>query len=309
MVHAKLAAVEQALATVIRGKSQAIRTTLIGMFGGGHVLLEDVPGVGKTTLAKAAARLLDLDFARIQFTPDLLPSDVLGSPILNPKEGSLVFQPGPIFTNVLLADEINRASPRTQSALLEAMNEEQVSIEGRARPLPSPFFVLATQNPVDFGGTFPLPEAQLDRFAVRVSLGYPDEDDEVAMMLDRRGGDPLVGLEPLLSRQEVLGIVAEARSVSVNDRMARYLRRLVGKTREIEELALGASPRGTLALLRACQARALMEGRDHVAAEDAQELVVPVLAHRVMLTQRARHGGKTVDRILSDALLTVPVPT
>jgi MoxR-like ATPase len=309
VVHEKLAAVEEALATVIRGKREAIRTTLIGVFGGGHVLLEDVPGVGKTTLAKAVARLLDLEFARIQFTPDLLPSDVLGSPILHPKEGTLVFQPGPVFTNVLLADEINRASPRTQSALLEAMNEEQVSVDGKARPLPAPFFVLATQNPVDFGGTFPLPEAQLDRFAVRVSLGYPDEEHEVAMMLDRRTGDPLTTLKPLLDRSEVLAIVGDARRVAVGERMARYLRRLVARTRELEELALGASPRGALALLRACQARALFEGRDHVTAEDARALVVPVLCHRVMLTQRARHGGKSVERVIADALLAEPVPS
>jgi MoxR-like ATPase len=309
VVHEKLAAVEEALATVIRGKREAIRTTLIGIFGGGHVLLEDVPGVGKTTLAKAVARLLDLEFARIQFTPDLLPSDVLGSPILHPKEGTLVFQQGPVFTNVLLADEINRASPRTQSALLEAMNEEQVSVDGKARPLPAPFFVLATQNPVDFGGTFPLPEAQLDRFAVRVSLGYPDEENEVAMMLDRRTGDPLTSLQPLLDRSEVLTIVADARQVAVGERMARYLRRLVARTRELEELALGASPRGALALLRACQARALFEGRDHVTAEDARALVVPVLSHRVLLTQRARHGGKAVERVIADALLAEPVPS
>jgi MoxR-like ATPase len=309
VTHAKLAAVEAALATVIRGKPEAIRTTLIGVFGGGHVLLEDVPGVGKTTLAKAVARLLDLDFARIQFTPDLLPSDVVGSPVLNPKEGTLVFQPGPVFTNVLLADEINRASPRTQSALLEAMNEEQVSVDGKARPLPAPFFVLATQNPIDFAGTFPLPEAQLDRFAVRVSLGYPDEDAEVAMMLDRRTADPLEELAPLVTRAEVVEIVGAARQIAVNERMARYLRRLVARTRELEELSLGASPRGALALLRTCQARALIEGRDHVTAEDARALVGPVLGHRVMLTQRARHGGKTAERVVADALLAIEVPT
>jgi MoxR-like ATPase len=265
--------------------------------------------VGKTTLAKAVARLLDLEFARIQFTPDLLPSDVVGSPVHNPKEGSLVFQPGPVFTNLLLADEINRASPRTQSALLEAMNEEQVSVDGRARPLPSPFFVLATQNPIDFGGTFPLPEAQLDRFTLRVSLGYPDEEAEVAMMLDRREGDPLDALQPILTRAEVLEIVTAARKVAIHERMARYVRRLVAKTREAPELALGASPRAALALFRACQARALFEGRDHVSAEDAQALAAPVLAHRVVPTQRARHGGTTVEGILAATIEAVPVPT
>lgn len=309
MSRTKLVAVEDDLAKVIRGKRAAIRLTLIGMFGGGHVLLEDVPGVGKTTLAKAIARLLDLDFARIQFTPDLLPSDVVGSPILNPKEGTLTFQPGPVFTNVLLADEINRASPRTQSALLEAMNEEQVSVDGRTKALPSPFFVLATQNPIDFAGTFPLPEAQLDRFAVRVSIGYPDEDDEVGMMMDRRTSDPLADLKPILERAEVATIIADVRRVIVHERVARYVRRIVAKTRELEELALGASPRGALALLRTCQARAFFEGRDHVAAEDVQALAAAVLAHRVLATQRARHAGKTTERVLADALASVPVPT
>ena len=309
MSRAKLLSVEEKLATVIRGKPAAIRLTLIGMFGGGHVLLEDVPGVGKTTLAKAIARLLDLDFARIQFTPDLLPSDVVGSPILNPKEGTLVFQPGPVFTNVLLADEINRASPRTQSALLEAMNEEQVSVDGRTKPLPSPFFVLATQNPIDFAGTFPLPEAQLDRFAVRVSIGYPDEDEEVGMMMDRRTSDPLDGLTPILERAEVSEIAAAVREVVVHERTARYVRRVVARTRELEELALGASPRGALALLRTCQARAYMEGRDHVAAEDVQTLAPAVLGHRVIATQRARHAGKTTERIIQEATLGIAVPT
>jgi len=307
--RAKLVTVEEKLATVIRGKAAAIRLTLIGMLGGGHVLLEDVPGVGKTTLAKAIARLLDLDFARIQFTPDLLPSDVVGSPILNPKEGTLVFQPGPVFTNVLLADEINRASPRTQSALLEAMNEEQVSVDGRTKPLPTPFFVLATQNPIDFAGTFPLPEAQLDRFAVRVSIGYPEEDEEVGMMMDRRTSDPLDGLAPILERAEVSEIVAAVREVAVHERTARYVRRVVAKTREAEELALGASPRGALALLRTCQARAYMEGRDHVTAEDVQALAPAVLGHRVIATQRARHAGKTTERIVQEATLGIAVPT
>jgi len=307
--RAKLAAVEDNLAKVIRGKPAAIRLTLIGMFGGGHVLLEDVPGVGKTTLAKAIARLLDLDFARIQFTPDLLPSDVVGSPILNPKEGTLTFQPGPVFTNVLLADEINRASPRTQSALLEAMNEEQVSVDGRTKALPSPFFVIATQNPIDFAGTFPLPEAQLDRFAVRVSLGYPDEDEEVGMMMDRRTNDPLASLVPVIERAEVTAILAAVRQVNVHERTARYVRRIVAKTRELEEIALGASPRGALALLRACQARAYLEGRDHVTAEDAQALVPAVLGHRVIATQRARHAGKTTERILQEAIAGIAVPT
>lgn len=309
MSRAQLVTVEDSLAKVIRGKRAAIRLTLIGMFGGGHVLLEDVPGVGKTTLAKAIARLLDLDFARIQFTPDLLPSDVVGSPVLNPKEGTLTFQPGPVFTNVLLADEINRASPRTQSALLEAMNEEQVSVDGRAKPLPSPFFVLATQNPIDFAGTFPLPEAQLDRFAVRVSLGYPDEDDEVGMMMDRRTSDPLALLVPVLERAEVIAILSTVRRIIVHERIARYVRRIVARTRDLEDLALGASPRGALALLRACQARALFEDRDHVTAEDAQALAGAVLSHRVIATQRARHAGKTTERILQDALASIAVPT
>ncbi len=306
------AAVIEALRTelgrVIRGKAHVLDLLLTGALAGGHVLLEDVPGVGKTTLAKAFARALALDFARVQFTPDLLPTDVLGTHLLNPRDGSLEFRKGPVFTNVLLADEINRASPRTQSALLEAMSEEQVTMDGTTIRLPDPFVVLATQNPVDFQGTYPLPEAQLDRFVLRLSMGYPSEDDELAMMSDRKTSDPLEQVKVVATREAFLGLVGRARAVHVEPRVARYLRRVVQATREHDDLAVGVSPRGSLTLLRACQARALLAARDFVSPDDVQALAEPVLAHRVLLTERARYGGRGAAALLLDVLGRVPVP-
>jgi MoxR-like ATPase len=298
-----------ALSRVIRGKPEAIELLLAGILSGGHVLIEDVPGVGKTTLAKAFARAFEIEFSRVQFTPDLLPSDILGTHTLNPREGTLAFQRGPVFANVLLADEINRASPRTQSALLEAMSEGQVTIDGVTMRLPDPFVVLATQNPVEFQGTFPLPEAQLDRFLLRLTVGYPSEDEELAMLFDRKEVDPLDAVERLAAGADLLAMVAEARRVHVERRVARYLRAVVAKTRDHDDIALGVSPRGTLGFFRACQARALLAGRDHATPDDVQAMAVPVLGHRLQVTERSRYAGRGAAAVLADILAAVPVPT
>jgi MoxR-like ATPase len=297
------------LARVVRGNPEAIELLLVGALSGGHVLIEDVPGVGKTTLAKTLARALELDFKRVQFTPDLLPSDILGTHTLNPHDGSLAFQRGPVFTHVLLADEINRASPRTQSALLEAMNEGQVTIDGVTMKLPTPFIVLATQNPVEFQGTFPLPEAQLDRFVLRFALGYPDEGNELGMLADRRQTDPLDAVRPVASGDELRTLTEATRKVHVEDRVAKYIRAVVAWTRNHDDVALGVSPRGTLVLYRACQARALLCGRDHVIPDDAQTLSIPVLSHRMQTTEQARYSGRTTASICTDAINELPVPT
>ena len=249
------------LGRVIRGKSEVVDLLLVGVLARGHVLLEDVPGVGKTTLAKGVAKLFAVDFARVQFTPDLLPSDILGSQHLNPREGSLTFHKGPVFTNVLLADEINRASPRTQSALLEAMNESQVSIDGRTHALPAPFCVLATQNPADFQGTYPLPEAQLDRFLLRFGMGYPDPAEEIEVLYDHQSSDPLDSLEPVAGASDLLGMQDAVRNVVVKREVAEYLLRLVAASRIHPRLELGVSPRGALACFRAAQAEAFLRGR------------------------------------------------
>ena len=296
------------LAGVIRGKPEAIDLLLVGALSGGHVLIEDVPGVGKTTLAKSFARALDLDFARVQFTPDLLPSDILGTHTLHPREGTLSFQRGPIFVNVLLADEINRASPRTQSALLEAMSEEQVTIDGTTMKLPSPFLVLATQNPVDFQGTYPLPEAQLDRFVLRLSVGYPAEADELEMLFDRKERDPLAAVHPVATRAELITIIGAVRHVRVEERVARYMRRIVQATRDHADVALGVSPRGTLILYRACQARAFLEGKSYVTPDDVQHLASSVLGHRIMVTERARYGGRGAASVLEEVIKATSVP-
>lgn len=301
--------IRAALSGVIRGQAHAIELLLTGLLAGGHVLIEDVPGVGKTTLAKALSRVFSVDFARVQFTPDLLPADVLGCQVLNPKEGTFSFLPGPIFTHVLLADEINRASPRTQSALLEAMNEDQVTIDGVTRPLPQPFFVIATQNPVDFQGTYPLPEAQLDRFVLRFGLGYPGFDEELSMLSDRRGRDPLADLQPLANLAQLQALQQAARGVEVTAAVSRYLLELVRATRERPEFSLGVSPRGALALTRAAQAYALLSGRSYVTPDDIQLLARPVLAHRVLLSRDSRFGGSDAAGIITEVVKRVAVPT
>jgi len=303
-----LGALRAGLGRVIRGKDEAVDLLLIGVLARGHVLLEDVPGVGKTTLAKALAKVFSVDFARVQFTPDLLPADILGAEILNPREGTFRFRAGPVFTNILLADEINRASPRTQSALLEAMNEAQVSVEGSTKPLPRPFCVLATQNPVDYQGTYPLPEAQLDRFLLRFGVGYPDFEDEIDVLFAHQAAEPLDEVNSVANGDDLLAMQAAVREVLVKREVAEYLLHLVAATRNHPQLALGVSTRGALGFFRAAQARAVLQGRGYVSPDDLQHLAVPVMAHRVQLSTDARYGGETAATLISGIVAKVPVP-
>lgn len=306
---AKLAALHRNLATVIQGKNESLDIMIIALLAGGSVLMEDVPGVGKTTLAKALAKSIDVAFHRVQFTPDLLPNDILGSSIYNPVDGSFTFHEGPIFCNVLLADEINRASPRTQSALLEAMSEFQATIEGKQHTLPAPFFVLATQNPVDYHGTYPLPEAQLDRFLIQLDLGYPTADVEVDILFAQALRHPLEDLQPVLSHEEVIELQQAVKNVRVDPSIARYLVEIVQQTRSESRLKLGCSPRGSLMLFRAAQAAAFAAGRDYVLPDDIQQLARYVLAHRLILTSKAKYGSETKAEIVAEILDRVQVPT
>ncbi len=303
-----LARVKGAIGGVIQGKPEAVELLLIAMLAGGHVLVEDVPGVGKTTLAKAIARVFRVDFSRVQFTPDLLPTDIIGSLVLEPERGSFSFHKGPIFTHVLLADEINRASPRTQSALLEAMSESQVTVDGKTLVLPPPFFVLATQNPHEFAGTYPLPEAQLDRVLVRISIGYPAADAELAMLYARQNEDPLDALSELGTARELLDMQAAVRAVEVKPAVSRYLLSLVSATREHRDVVLGASPRGTLALFRAAQARAFAKGRSFVSPDDVLAMAAPVLGHRLALNAEARYGGRGAAAVIDEIARGLRVP-
>lgn len=307
--HNSLQHLRKLLNSVIRGKEETIDILLISLLAGGSVLMEDVPGVGKTTLAKAIARALGADFRRVQFTPDLLPSDILGASVYNPADGSFTFRKGPIFCSILLADEINRASPRTQSALLEAMSEEQVTIEGVRHRLPHPFLVLATQNPVDFHGTYPLPEAQLDRFLVQLNVGYPNRDKEVEILYDHATAQPVDEIEPVISMASILAIQKEVRGVRVERSIAEYIVEVVSQTRVHPLLKLGASPRGSLMFFQAVQACAYLAGRDFVVPDDVQRMSGPVLAHRVVLTPKARYGNMTKEQIIQEIVKQLPVPT
>ncbi len=293
---------------VLIGKGATIELALVALLCEGHLLLEDVPGVGKTTLARALASSLGGEFRRVQCTPDLLPSDISGITFYNQRQGEFAFRPGPIFANVVLADEINRATPRTQSALLEAMAERTVTIEGETMALPRPFLVLATENPIELEGTFPLPEAQLDRFLIRLSLGYPDEADEEAIFERFSAGDPLAELAAVTTPADLLAAAAAARTVTLSAELRRYLTRLVRATRAHEAVELGASPRGTLALGRAAQALAALRGRDYVLPDDIKELVPATLAHRIILSPEARLRGRTVAQLLAEIVAAIPVP-
>lgn len=307
-LHEKADAARRQVETVIRGKSAAVELLFTALFAEGHVLMDDVPGVGKTTLAKALAFTAGMEFSRIQFTPDLLPADIIGASVYSPKDGSFSFRRGPVFTQLLLADEINRASPRTQSALLEAMNERQVTVDGKVEKLAEPFLVIATENPVEYYGTFPLPEAQLDRFAVQLSLGYPDAESERALLLDRRKSDPLDGLQPVLTQDDLRRIAAEVREVAMEDSVTDYMLRIIQATREVPEFRLGASPRALLTLARCVQSCAWMDRRSFITPEDVRRMVHPVLAHRLILTLESKHAGLVPGEILDGILKKIRVP-
>jgi MoxR-like ATPase len=298
----------QNIQSVIVGKDDVINLTLAVVLCEGHMLLEDVPGIGKTTLARALAASLGCDFRRIQFTPDLLPSDVTGLNWFNQKAQEFEYRPGPIMSQVVLADEINRATPRTQSALLEAMQERQVTIDGVTRALPRPFLVMATQNPVELEGTFPLPEAQVDRFLMRISIGYPAEGEENDILERFRTGDPLTEIEPATTPEEVIQLQAERRQIRVVDSLREYIVRVARATRDHSEIELGASPRATLSLYQASQAWAAIQARDYVLPDDVKKVAPYVLTHRLMIAPQAQLRGRNMEELIADIVDDVPVP-
>jgi MoxR-like ATPase len=307
----KIERLQSAIETVIRGKREAVRLGIVTLLAGGHLLIEDVPGVGKTTLAHALARALHCSFQRIQFTSDLLPSDVIGLSIYNQHTGVFEWKPGPIFANVVLADEINRTTPKTQSALLEAMAERHVTAEGVTHPLPSPFVVVATQNPIEHHGTYPLPESQLDRFMLRLRIGYPAIDDERQILRDREYSDPLDDLRPVMTAEEIIELQQSVADVAVDDALIEYLMRIVAATRDSEMLDLGVSPRATLSLFRAAQALALTEERSYCIPDDIKRLVLPVFAHRILVSTRyasSMRRSEEAEAVLNEIMKTVSVP-
>jgi len=305
----KIQQLQENIGKVLLGKPKAIRSSLVALFGGGHLLVEDAPGVGKTSLAKAIAKSLDCDFTRLQFTPDMLPSDILGASIFLPNKGEFEFREGPVFTNILLADEINRTTPRTQSALLEAMNEGQVSIEGSTYRLDPPFFVLATQNPFEFEGTYPLPENQLDRFMLRIEVGYPDREFEKQALRQHRTGEPVDVLEAVMSGEELIAIQKDVREIKVEDSINDYLLDIVTATREHPDLEVGVSTRGALTFYRALQSWAMVAGRDYVIPDDVKELATEVLAHRVQCRSVLRESQRQrAVTILEQIMQQTPIP-
>jgi MoxR-like ATPase len=307
----KIERLQQAIETVIKGKREAVRLGIVTLLAGGHLLVEDVPGVGKTTLAHAMARALHCSFQRIQFTSDLLPSDVIGLSIYNQHTNVFEWKPGPIFANVVLADEINRTTPKTQSALLESMAERHVTAEGVTHSLPAPFMVVATQNPIEHHGTYPLPESQLDRFMLRLRIGYPSVADEKQILRDREYSDPLDDLRPVMTAAEVVELQQSVAEVSVDDALVDYLMRIVAATRDSEMLDLGVSPRATLSLFRAAQALALTEERSYCIPDDIKRLVLPVFAHRILVSTRfasSMRRSEEAEAVLTEIMKTVSVP-
>ena len=300
--------VATAVESVIEGKAEAVRLALTVLLAEGHVLIEDVPGVGKTMLAKALARSTDCSVRRVQFTPDLLPSDITGVSAYNQERRDFEFKPGPVFANIVVGDEINRASPKTQSALLECMEERQVTVDGTTYPLAPPFMVIATQNPIEMEGTYPLPEAQRDRFTARISMGYPSPESELAMLDTHGSSSPLEELEPVARAEDMRELIAAVRKVHVADALKQYVIKLVTATRSAPELRLGASPRATLHLLRASRARAALDGRDFVIPDDVQALALPVLAHRLLPSAEALVARQLPEQVLAAIVGQVPLP-
>lgn len=307
----RAAALEKTLRSIIRGQDEVVRLSLVSLFARGHLLIEGVPGVGKTTLAHTIARALNVDFQRVQFTADMLPSDVLGISMFSAADQKFEFKRGPIFTNILLADEINRTTPKTQSALLEAMNENQVTMDRDSYPLPQPFLVIATQNPVEHHGTYPLPESQMDRFLMRLHMGYPAPESERQILRAEAGAARLDDVQPILSSEEVVAIQDEVTRVRVDDSLVEYALNIVNRTRESQSLSLGVSPRGSLMLYRAAQSMAHVDGRDFTTPEDFKALAVPVFAHRVVVSGRYSSTAKKseqAEQILREIVENVPVP-
>jgi MoxR-like ATPase len=296
------------ISNIVVGKDDALELLLVALLANGHVLLEDVPGVGKTLITKCLAKSIEGSFKRIQFTPDLLPADITGFNVYDQKNGKFKFQSGPVLTNILLADEINRAIPRTQSSLLESMEERQVTIDGKTYPLPIPFFVMATQNPIELEGTFPLPEAQLDRFLLKISLGYPNKGEEVAILEKFQRGDPLTTLEPVADPEQIIRMQQLREEIKVSAPVREYIADLVSATRNNESLRFGSSPRGSLGLMRAAQGFAALRGRKYVLPDDVKRMVFPVLSHRIILNEEGKIRGELPERILEDIIFRIPVP-